>query len=283
MNSKNKIKLLALDVDGTLFTDLGLVTKESIQAIKAAQAAGVTVIIASGRDFDGVPLGQLAEVNIPYVITTNGAAVYKVEGRQCLAEQCLPIDKVAPIVDVLMTKEVHISAFIDGHKRTPPHVDQYIKNLGVPEHIKEHLANSPHTMDSFIDYVHSKDAKIQKITLNFQQLEDGTYLNRAEVADMLYSCPDISVVNGGFFNLEMTAKGVNKGKGLQMLAEKLGISMDETMAIGDSENDLDMLKMAGLGLAMENAADNIKAAADAVTLSNENNGVAYAIEKYILN
>ncbi len=282
MSSKSKIKLLALDVDGTLFTDMGLVTPESIQAIKAAQAAGVTVIIASGRDFDGVPLGQLSEVDIPYVITTNGAAVYKVEGRQCLAEQCLPIDKITPIVETLMTKEVHISAFIDGHKRTPPHVEQYIKNLGVPDHIKQHLSESPYTMDNFLDYVRSGNAKIQKITLNFQQLEDGSYLNRAEIADMLYSCPYISVVNGGFFNLEMTAKGVNKGLGLQMLAEQLGISMEETMAIGDSENDLDMLKVAGLGIAMDNASDTIKEAADAITLSNEENGVAYAIEKYIL-
>ena len=79
MKSNNKIKLLALDVDGTLFDNTGHIPEQNIKAIKKAQEAGVTVVVASGRDYDGVPHDQLKEVAMPYLITTNGAAVYRTE------------------------------------------------------------------------------------------------------------------------------------------------------------------------------------------------------------
>lgn len=277
-----KIKLLSLDVDGTLFTDNGQVTQETIGAIKRAQEAGIVVIIASGRNFYDVPLNQLREVEIPFVITTNGAAIYETKNELCLAEQCLPAETIVPILDKLMTLGIHISAFIDGKKRTPPGVEKYINNLGLPDHIKKKLIKNPCTMEEFEKYIHSGQAKIQKITLNFQKLEDGSYLNRDKAADILYACPNINVVNGGFFNLEMTALGVDKAAGLKLLANKLGVDMKETMAIGDSENDLAMIKAAGIGVAMGNADELIIKAADFVTRSNEENGVAYAVEHFLL-
>ncbi len=285
MDTKKRIRLLALDVDGTLFTNKGIITQKTIEAIKAAQKAGVTVIIASGREFDGAPLEQLeaAGIDVPYVITANGAAVYKVSGRECLSQQCMPIEKIESELEMLMNSEVHVTAFIDGHKFVPAHVVDYVDNMGLPAHIAERLKKISPVMDDFMGYIKSDDAKVQKFTLNFQRLPDGTCLNRDKVAKVLYACPHISVVNGGFSNLEMTAKGVNKGQGLRALADKLGIDMEETMAIGDSENDLDMIIAAGVGVAMENADAEIKEASDFVTLSNENDGVAYAIEKYILS
>ena len=90
MKSNNKIKLLALDVDGTLFDNTGHIPEQNIKAIKKAQEAGVTVVVASGRDYDGVPHDQLKEVAMPYLITTNGAAVYRTADRTCLDEHCLP-------------------------------------------------------------------------------------------------------------------------------------------------------------------------------------------------
>ena len=98
---------------------------------------------------------------------------------------------------------------------------------------------------------------------------------------MLTNCPDICVVDGGFHNIEFTAANVNKGVGLRFLADQLGLTIEETMAVGDSGNDAEMLMAAGLGVAMGNASEEIKAIADVVTLSNEACGVAHAIEQYI--
>ena len=91
------------------------------------------------------------------------------------------------------------------------------------------------------------------------------------------------MVDGRFHNIEFTAANVNKGLGLHFLAKELGISMEETMAVGDSGNDAEMLKAAGLGVAMGNASKAIKDISDVVTLTNEECGVAHAIETYILN
>ena len=283
MKSNNKIKLLALDVDGTLFDDAGHISEENIRAIQKAQAAGVTVVVASGRDYDGVPHDQLKKVNMPYLITTNGAAVYRTADRACLDEHCLPAEKLLPIFESILQKEVYMTVFIDGHNYTPVSVYDYVWKLGLPEHIVNHFLEGRHELPDLIGYVKSGKAKIQKVTLNFIPNADGTFLNRDEIWDMLTKCPDICVVDGGFHNIEFTAANVNKGLGLRFLAKELGTTIEESMAVGDSGNDAEMLVAAGLGVAMGNASDEIKALADAVTLSNEENGVAYAIEQYILH
>ena len=89
------------------------------------------------------------------------------------------------------------------------------------------------------------------------------------------------MVSGGYSNLEFTRSGVDKGQGLIHLANHLGIPIEQTMAVGDSENDLEILKAAGTSVAMSNAIDEIKACADLVTLSNEEDGVAHAIYNFI--
>ena len=94
--------------------------------------------------------------------------------------------------------------------------------------------------------------------------------------------PDIEITGALSNNIEVNAKGVNKGRGLLILGELLGIRREEIMAVGDGSNDIAMLREAGLGVAMENATDEVKAAADAITLSNDREGAAAAIEKYVL-
>ena len=283
MKSNNKIKLLALDVDGTLFDNTGHIPEQNIKAIKKAQEAGVTVVVASGRDYDGVPHDQLEEVAMPYLITTNGAAVYRTADRTCLDEHCLPAEKLLSIFEYILDREVYMTVFIDGHNYTPVQVYDYVWRLGLPEHIVGHFLEGRHELPDLLAYAKSGNAKIQKVTLNFIPASDGTFLHRDEIWDMLTACPASCVVDGGFHNIEFTAANVNKGLGLHFLAKELGISMEETMAVGDSGNDAEMLKAAGLGVAMGNASKAIKDISDVVTLTNEECGVAHAIETYILN
>ena len=125
--------------------------------------------------------------------------------------------------------------------------------------------------------------RIQKVTLNFQSTPEGNYLNREIVKQYLEEKPEIHVVEGGFGNLEFTRKGINKASGLTFLAKHLQIPMEQVMAIGDSENDIEMIEVAGLGIAMGNALECVKKAAVSITDTNANEGVAKAIEKYLLN
>lgn len=107
---------------------------------------------------------------------------------------------------------------------------------------------------------------------------DGTYHSRKEVLAYLQQVPGIVLVDGGFANLEFTAQGVSKATGLRFLTDFLGLSMEQVMAIGDSENDAEMLRAVGLGVAMGNASPSVKALAD----DNESDGVAKAIRNYLL-
>jgi hypothetical protein len=119
------------------------------------------------------------------------------------------------------------------------------------------------------------------MTLNFYPDGQGGFTDREKVHKYLLSNPAIDVVSGGYHNLEFTRAGVNKGVGLHRLAEILGVDPAATMAIGDTENDLSIIRAAGIGVAMGNATDTVKAQADYITSSNEEDGVACAIEHFI--
>ena len=136
-------------------------------------------------------------------------------------------------------------------------------------------------MEDLIEFIQSCGKQVEKATVNFALLEDGSLLGREETAEILDRYPQVQYLSGGFHNWEFTKTGVTKGTGLHVLADKLGVSIDETMACGDSENDLAMLREAGLPVAMENATEEVKAVCKFITLSNEESGVAYAVDKFV--
>lgn len=273
-------RLLALDVDGTLFTEEGKITKASIDAIKKAQAAGMTVIIASGRDYDAIPWDQLSGIEIPYAVTSNGSAVYRTADRKCMYEECIPVGEAEEIFTYLLTKHIYMEVFMDGKGYTPAQLSEVVHELPLPEHIIELILGKQKLLPDMLAFIRN-GARIQKGTLNFVKLPDGSFLEREEIRQFLEARGDLSIVNGGYSNLEFTKAGIDKSVGLRYVAELLQIPMEETVAVGDSENDIEMLKAAGLGIAMGNALVHVKEAADAVTLSNEEEGVAAAVSAII--
>ena len=154
--------------------------------------------------------------------------------------------------------------------------------MAVPDYVKEIIRNNCKALDDITGFIRENDVDILKVTLNFQMKDDGEYLNREETSQYLKQFPDIQVVDGGFANLEFNKAGISKATGVRFLSEYLGVSVNDVIAIGDSENDIEMLKIAGTGIAMGNAVEEAKAAADDITASNDEDGVAKAIEKYLL-
>ncbi len=280
MVEQKMIKLLALDVDGTLFNTDGKVTAASIEAIHKAQEKGVQVVLASGRDYEGLPWDQLKDVSIDYVLTCNGAAIYRTRDRECLREECLDKEQMIPVFEFILSREVYLSVFINGANYTPTQCFPYVEHMELPDYVKHNLSTKINRMEDMIGYLKEHDASIQKATLNFQ-FRDGEHFNREEVKNYLEACPDINLVDGGFSNLEFTKAGVSKATGLHMLAEYLGVPMEQVLAVGDSGNDVEMLQAAGIGVAMGNALDSVKAVANDVTRTNDEDGVAAVIEKYI--
>ena len=279
----NKIQLLALDLDGTLFDTKGEITKPSVEAICKAQKQGVQVVLASGRDYEGMPWEQLRDIPIDYVITGNGSAVYATKGKERLYEECMDQQKLLPILEFILEKEVYMTIFLDGVHYTPMQCKPYVEHMNLPEYVKQWLRDYQNGLEEFMTHVREDDMRIQKVTLNFQSTSEGDYLNREIVKEYLEEKPEIHVVEGGFGNLEFTRTGINKASGLTFLANHLQIPMEQVMAIGDSENDIEMIETAGLGIAMGNALECVKKVAVSITDTNANEGVAKAIEKYLLN
>lgn len=275
------IKLISLDLDGTLFNNKSIITEKNKQAIKRATDAGISVVISTGRPYTGLPFEQIEGLGINYAITTNGAGVYEIPSRKEIHTDCISNEIAFPIIDFLLTKQVHMDAFIGGDAISPAKCLDTAKRLNVPDSIKEYIIDSRTRVDDVKAYMLEHNTPLQKMTINFQTDENGVLIDREEIRQYLCSNPDINVVCGGYNNLEFTRAGVDKGQGLIHLADHLGIPVEQTMAVGDTENDLEILKAARISVAMGNAIDEIKKNADYITLSNEEDGVAYAINHFI--
>ena len=275
------IKLVALDLDGTLFNSNGKITEKTREEIKRITDKGVHVVISTGRPYNGVPFEQIKGLGIDYAITTNGAAIYQISTNECIYENCMDFDIAGPIIEFLVSREIHIDTYIDGEGFTPERCRKDLFRLPLAGAMKEYILATRTPVEDLYSYVRDCCKKVQKMTLNFYPQPDGTRLHREEVRLFLEGNPAIETVCGGFNNLEFSKAGVNKGEGLLHLAELLSVSAEATMAIGDSGNDYSIVKAAGIGVAMDNASDDIKEIADYITTSNEEDGVGVAIAHFI--
>lgn len=271
-------KMLALDLDGTLLNSALEITPTSRAAIQKAVQAGVEVIVSTGRPYDRIP-AELALLGVRYAITANGSAVYKLPDKQCLYADYFSLEEFLPLAQKLTEFDILFHIFLDGHCYSQYNQYLNIYKMQVSEAKRNFLLSASTYVENLIAFLKERNLPVQKGTTNFYPLEDGTYKDRDAVFAYLSSNPKLQVANGGDVNLEFTKAGVSKAKGLAFLSDLLGIPMQQTIVIGDSENDLDIITAAGTGVAMANAGDIVKEAADFVTLSNDADGVASAIEK----
>ena len=276
------IKLVALDLDGTLFDNSSRISERNLTAIRSITDKGIHVVISTGRPFEGIPCDQIKGTGINYAITANGSGIYEISTGKCLYENAMDEELVTPILNFLLTRDIHMDAFIGGKGYTPVQCVETAQKLTVPSSIKNYIITTRTRLDNILQFIHENQLKVQKMTLNFYPAADGTLIDRETVRKFLVSNPSITTVCGGYNNLEFTRADANKGVGLRKLAEILGVNPDATMAIGDTENDLAIIEAAGIGVAMGNATDAVKARADYVTTTNTKDGVAAAIEHFIL-
>lgn len=276
------IKLVALDLDGTLFDNSSRISERNLTAIRSITDKGIHVVISTGRPFEGIPFDQIKGTGINYAITANGSGIYEISTGKCLYENAMDEELVTPILNFLLTRDIHMDAFIGGKGYTQVQCVETAQKLTVPSSIKNYIITTRTRLDNILQFIHENQLKVQKMTLNFYPAADGTLIDRETVRKFLVSNPSITTVCGGYNNLEFTRADANKGVGLRKLAEILGVNPDATMAIGDTENDLAIIEAAGIGVAMGNATDAVKARADYVTTTNTKDGVAAAIEHFIL-
>lgn len=278
----DKIKLIALDLDGTLYNTNGQISDKNREVLKYAIDRGITVVISTGRPYVGLPLSDLKEIGIDYAITSNGAGIYRVADKTCLLEDAVSPEEGAALLRQLYQYPIHLDAFIDGDAYTQASTRGLIDKLQISESLRTYIRDTRIVVDDLADYVSSNRLGIQKLTLNFTPDPNGGLTAREDVIALLLKHPEYHYVSGGFRNIEVNKTGVSKAKGLRFLCETLHIPLTQTMACGDSENDYDIVSLAGIGVAMANAEEILLHAADFVSRSNNEDGVAFAVEQLVL-
>jgi Cof subfamily protein (haloacid dehalogenase superfamily) len=266
-------KLVAIDIDGTLMNDRKEITKEVNDAIQAAKAKGVKVVICTGRPIVGVQ-SIIEELKLndedEYVITFNGALVQNTHTQEVESQITLAYKDLKEIYELSLKLQTPLHYFDTENVYTP---NKEISRYTIHE---AHINQIPLHYRP-IDEV-PEDMLIPKVMF----IDEPERLNTT-IANIPESFWDkYTFVKSTPFFLEILDPRVSKGNAVKQLAEKLAIKREEVICIGDGENDLSMIEYAGCGVAMANAESVVKEVAQFHTLSNNENGVAYAIEKLIL-
>ncbi|MET3558901.1 Cof subfamily protein (haloacid dehalogenase superfamily) [Streptococcus rupicaprae] len=266
------IKLVAVDIDGTLITDQRQITPDVFEAVQEAKAQGVKVVIATGRPIAGVKelLAQL-KLDEPgnYVITFNGGLVQETATGEDIVSETMTYDDYMEIELLSRKLGVHMHAITkDGIYTANRNIGKYtvheanLVNMPIFYRTPEEMADKAIVKMMFIDDAEILDAAIQKLPADLH-----------ERYNLVKSAP---------FYLEVLKKTVSKGAAIQHLADKLGLDMSQTMAIGDEENDRTMLEVVGTPVVMENGNPEIKKLAKHITKSNNDSGVAHALREWVL-
>ena len=268
------IKLVAIDLDGTLLNGKHGISDENKEAIKQEKEQGVKVVLCTGRPLLGM-IAYLEELNLreagDYGITYNGGLVQRTDTGEVLSKTTLTKAETEEIFK--LSKQINLPCnFID------------LEKIYEPPYPKGRESLYP-TVMSALPYVSiameevPDDIAINKTVFCYAQMD----LDEAIKNIPVHFYKKYTIMKSRPILLELMPKGVDKGSGIAVLADLLGFKASEVMALGDEANDAAMIEYAGMGVAMGNATDDIKSMAQYITKTNEEHGVAHAFQKFVLN
>ncbi len=269
------IKLIALDMDGTLLDEQKELKQAQIEAIHQAVEAGVKIVLCTGRPLVGVKpfVEQLGfDTEEEFIIVNNGCSTHSTKDWSLIDWEELSVADIDYLATFIENDDVQISLFDEEDyfvlaEKANARVDLDAGLVG--------MTPQP------IDLEEARSGKHRFFEAMF--VGEKEHIDTFEAAHNLVLSQQYSTVRSQDYLLEILPNGASKASGLKKLADRLGILPEEIMAMGDANNDLEMIEFAGLGIAMGNANEQVKAIAQDITDTNENNGVAKAIEKHILN
>ena len=275
-----KIKAVLMDMDGTLLGKSQVaISVRNMTAIQHAIQNGVHIIPCTGRVYNMLPPQLLTEGGIRYFVTSHGARAYDRKYNISLYENLISAEDSARLMSMLEERGIYNEIAANNTIYFEKNISDNFDMSVVPEHHIWYIRDNCYTaVEKPSEYFLKNNVKVEKMNLygipKDKQEEIYNELNATGI--IKHTRP------GAGPNLEFSHHSLSKLKATDAILEKLGISYEETMAIGDSSSDVDIIKRCGVGVAMGNAPDNIKAVADAVTALNVEDGVAQFFERYIL-
>lgn len=262
-------KLVAIDLDDTLLDDDRRISPATARALEQAVNRGIAVTLATGRMFaSAVKVAEQLGLNVP-LITYQGSLVKNAQTGEVLYERHVPAEAVEQISGICRETGLHLQAYVDDRlyvREDNDKVRSYSENSGIPYHVEPDFGQI-----------------LQKPQTKLLIVDDPVVLDGWLVRFRELFGESVQVTKSKPKFLEFTHPEGTKGHALRFLAGYFGCSMEETLAIGDSWNDRDMIEAAGLGIAMGNAVPELKALADYIAPSNREEGVRHAIERFLLD
>ena len=277
--------MVAIDLDGTMLNQYGIITEKTKDVIKKVQEKGVEVIIASGRAITSVKRFSKEINSEKYFISGNGAITYDIKNNRILYENVLKKQKALKIIKICEENSIYYNVYTENGIIAKSL--NYKDNLTKPDENRTHI----NIVENVYDYIESKNEKILKIMICdehksvfnsiVRRLKDVDEVEVLEVSHM-----SRKIIKQGteeialeYFYTEVSAKDVDKWSALEELMKIVNISKEELVTIGDNANDVKMIKNAGLGIAMGESAPYVKSVADEITFSNDEDGVAIILRK----
>ena len=272
-------KLVAIDCDNTLIKHNGEIHENNIKAIKMLLEKGIKVVIATGRN-DILVKDYMDEIGFKeeIVIGCNGASIRDLKDSSILEINYIPKDTVKKILKVCKENNINAKMYTLSESYSTSK-----ENMG--DELKEILTHYKKKLTMSLDYKYEEDldSLVDKKEFLKMVILESDIEKLLKIQSKFRELEEINVVMSAKGCLDIIKKGVSKGEALKYYANMFDIKREEVVAIGDSENDLEMLQWAGYSVAMDNADDFIKNACDMVTLTNDEGGVAHAINKIFGN
>lgn len=271
------IKCIALDLDRTTLNASGRLSDGNYNALCHAIENGVHIVIASGRSFDTLPKDVLAVPGIEYAITSNGAAIYHIPTSTCLHEYKMTPASVECIIQIAKQHETALEVFIDGKAYAlKAYVEDPVSYGTTPQAIP-YIQSTRIPIDDIISFIREHIAHIDSMDI----VVSGEQQKQLIWNELKYNCDEIYITSSVSQLIEISHKDAGKHSGLRFIREYLNLKPEETAAFGDGDNDIDLLKEAGIGIAMENASSKCKDAATFITKHHDKDGVAYGITEFL--
>lgn len=275
---KLDIKMIGFDLDDTLLTsnkELTLYTKE---VLMKAIRQGIVVLPATGRPLCGLTEEIRNFPGIRYALTANGARLLDMKEGTILYECLVPRETTEKLLNIFLQYDALVEIYYEGVGFAQEDKLQRIHEFFPRQAMAEYVLTTRKMVKDVRRKFEETDLPSDKVQAVFKTLEE----KERALKEVLSKVEGIEAVSSLGNNIEVNVNGVNKGSSLVRLGEMLGIRREEIMAFGDGENDIAMMEAVGFGVAMENGLDAVKAAARYITASNNEDGVAKAIEKYVL-
>ena len=272
---KQDIKVIAMDLDGTALNHQKQLTERTRAAIQNAAKSGIQIVVATGRTFSSLAPEVLAMPEITCAITSNGAVVNRIPDGAVLLHNYPNPETVSEIAGMIQGEKIDTEVCTGGQAYIgQSYYDRVLE--GKTNRDVQYVKTTRHPVPDIYQFLLEHRVAIENINLNFKTLEE-----KQQWQQRFQKLPGVTPTSSFLFNVELGGATTSKAHALQALLDEWKMTSRQVMAFGDSENDLGMIRLAGIGVAMANGMEEVKQAADLLAESNEEDGVAKIIEQLI--